>query len=63
MIKPITKVLGKFKDEANGNIITWFIGLKPKMYCYKELAYNNDKHCIEEHKKAKGVPKQNVKRN
>ena len=29
------KVLGKFKDEMNGNIITEFIALKPKMYAFK----------------------------
>ena len=29
------KVLGKFKDEMNGKIITEFIALKPKMYSYK----------------------------
>ena len=29
------KMLGKFKDELNGKIITSFIGLKPKSYCYK----------------------------
>ncbi len=29
------KALGKFKDEMNGNIITEFIGLKPKMYSLK----------------------------
>ena len=27
------KVLGKFKDEADGKIITNFIALKPKSYC------------------------------
>ena len=28
------KVLGKFKDEMNGNIITEFIALKPNMYAF-----------------------------
>ena len=49
------KVLGKFKDEVDGKIITEFIGLRPKMYCFKTL--KEDK--IE--KKAKGVPKNKVK--
>ena len=48
------KVLGKFKDEMNGKIITHFIGLKPKAYCYK--VYGDDK----EHKKSKGVVKHKV---
>ena len=29
------QVLGKFKDEMNGNSITEFIGLTPKMYAMK----------------------------
>ena len=48
------KVLGKFKDEMNGKIITHFLGLKPKAYCYK--VYGDDK----EHKKSKGVVKHKV---
>ena len=50
------KVLGKFKDEMkwNGKIITNFIGLKPKAYCYK--VYGEDR----EHKKSKGVVKHKV---
>ena len=48
------KVLGKFKDEMNGKIITHFIGLKPKAYCYK--LYGDEK----EHKKSKGVVKHKV---
>ena len=48
------KVLGKFKDEMNGKIVTNFIGLKPKAYCYK--VYGEDR----EHKKSKGVVKHKV---
>ena len=48
------KVLGKFKDELNGKIITHFIGLKPKSYCYK--VYGEEK----EHKKSKGIVKHKV---
>ena len=48
------KVLGKFKDEMNGKIITHFIGLKPKAYCYK--VYGDER----EHKKSKGVVKHKV---
>ena len=48
------KVLGKFKDEMNGKIITHFIGLKPKAYYYK--VYGDDK----ERKKSKGVVKHKV---
>ena len=48
------KVLGKFKDELNGKIITSFIGLKPKSYCYR--VYGEDK----DHKKSKGVVKHKV---
>ena len=49
------KELGKFKDEMNGKIINEFIGLKPKMYAFN---VQHDK----EYKKAKGVPKNIVKR-
>ena len=48
------KVLGKFKDEMNGKIITHFIGLKSKASCYK--VYGDEK----EHKKSKGVVKHKV---
>ena len=50
------KVLGKFKDETDGKIITEFVSLRPKMYCFK--IHIEDK--VE--KKAKGVPKNKVKR-
>ena len=48
------KVLGKFKDEMNGKIISKFIGLKPKSYCYK--VYGEDK----DHKKSKGIVEHKV---
>lgn len=40
-------VLGKSKDELNSKIITHFIGLKPKSYCYKVFGG------AKEHKKSK----------
>ena len=49
------KVLGKFKDEVNGNIIREWISLKPKMYA-------GDIQDCKEKKTAKGVPKNIVKR-
>ena len=48
------KVLGKMKDELSGKIMTHFIGLKPKSYCYK--VYGED----EEHKRSKGIVKHKV---
>jgi hypothetical protein len=42
-----TNVLGKFKSEVGSKIITEFVALSPKSYCYK--------YCLEEVKKAKGV--------
>ena len=48
------KVLGMFKDEAAGKIITEFVGLRAKLYSFKI----EDK---EEKKKCKGVKKQVVK--
>ena len=47
------KVLGKFKDEENGQIITEVICLKPKMYAIQTEQTT--------HKKAKGIPTNNVK--
>ena len=49
------KVLGKFKDELDGQIMTEFIGLKPKMYC----CITEDESII---KKAKGIQKLKVKK-
>jgi len=45
------KVIGKFKDEAKGKIITEFIGLRPKLYSY---IIEGDDH---DHKRAKGIKK------
>ena len=43
------KLLGKFKDELSGQVITSFIGLKPKSHAFQ--VYGEE----EEHKKSKGV--------
>ena len=48
------KVIGKFKDEASGDPITEFVGLKSKMYSYKTENKEN--------KTAKGVKKNVIKR-
>lgn len=50
------KVLGKFKDEANGEVMEEFVGLMSKMYAFKTI--NN---AIT--KKAKGVKKICLKKN
>ena len=48
------KVIGKMKDELNGEIIEEFVGLRAKMYSLKTKK--------EEMKKAKGVKKNVVKK-
>ena len=50
------KVLGKFKDEAGGEDIVEFVGLRAKLYAYKM------KDDVEE-KKCKGVKKNVIKNN
>ena len=50
------KVLGKFKDEMNGKIITKFISLRPKMYSISVQTPKEEK----KNKKAKGVPRNKV---
>ena len=50
------KVLGMFKDEAGGEIIDEFVGLRAKLYSFKMLEG-------EESKKCKGVKKLVVKKN
>ena len=48
------KVVGMFKDEANGKIIEEFVGLRAKMYSYKMFEG-------EENKKCKGIKKAVIK--
>ena len=57
------KVIGKFKDEAAGNPIVSFVGLKSKMYSYKvELSDGKGGVKIKNNKAAKGVNKNVIKR-
>ena len=49
------KVIGKFKDELNGNIMSKRISLRSKMYAHK--IFNS----TSEEKKAKGIKRCNVK--
>ena len=53
------KVIGKFKDEAAGNPITSFIGLKSKMYSYEVELPSGE---IKNNKACKGISKNVVKR-
>ena len=52
------KVIGKFKDELGGKILTEFAALRAKTYAYAQL--NDDK--LEEHEKAKGTKKCVIKK-
>ena len=57
------KVIGKFKDEAAGNPIIEFVGLKSKMYSYEtELTDEHGGVKIKNNKTAKGVKKNVIKR-
>ena len=47
-------VIGKMKDEASGNIITEFVGLRPKMYSYRTLT-SVDPPTFKDAKRAKGI--------
>ena len=49
------KVIGKFKHELEGKIMTGFCALRAKAYAYK---LSNDREC----KKAKGTKKSVIKR-
>ena len=48
------KVIGKFKDELNGMIMTEFIALRAKTYAFVQI---NEENELEEHKKANGTKK------
>ena len=56
------KVIGKFKDEAAGKPILEFVGLKCKMYSYLLGDGGGSPGPPQEHKKAKGVKKNVVKK-
>ena len=49
------KVLGRFKDEVNGDIIDEFVGLRAKLYSYKMFEGKESKKC-------KGIKKSVVKK-
>ena len=51
--KQNNKVIGKFKDEANGNQIYEFVGLRPKMYSF--LMANEQTLEVQEKHRAKGI--------
>ena len=52
------KVIGKFKDELGGKILTEFVGRRTATYAYTQL--NNDQ--LEEYKRAKGTKKCVIKK-
>ena len=52
------KVIGKFKDELGGKILTEFVALRAKTYACVQL--NDDR--LEEHQKAKGTNKCVIKK-
>ena len=53
------KVIGMFKDEAGGLIISEFVGLRAKLYSFKILKTSAE---IFEEKKCKGTKKAVVKK-
>ena len=53
------KRVGKFKDEAGGELILEFVGLRSKAYSFRQESWNDKKKewYIAEHKKCKGIKK------
>ena len=58
-VKDCDRRLGAVKDEMGSNVITEFIGLRPKLYAIRCL--QRDSHTTSEIIKAKGTPKAVVK--
>ena len=58
------KRVGKFKDEAGGELILEFVGLRSKAYSFRQETWDDEKDewYIAEHKKCKGVKRGVVKR-
>ncbi|KAK3108822.1 hypothetical protein FSP39_016459 [Pinctada imbricata] len=57
------KVIGKMKDECEGNVMREFVGLKPKMYSFTYEKKIDDVYYHNEKKRAKGVKKSVVEYN
>ena len=58
------KVVGKFKGEAEGELILEFVGLRAKAYAFLQESYDveTEKYIINESKKLKGIKKCVVKK-
>ena len=58
------KVVGKMKDEAGGEAILEFVGLRAKAYAYLQETYDDksNEFIIEQCKKLKGIKKSVVKK-
>lgn len=58
------KVVGKMKDEAGGDPILEFVGLRAKAYAYLQESYDKDLNAftVTDNKKLKGIKKSTVKK-